>query len=256
MKNRRVFKVLIGFLVITVLFSITVFAKYFTSSDSITNKFGIGSIEVGIAEKFTPKDNWDGNEIAKNVKVENTGKSEELIRVSIIPRWVDENGNPWPGDTSIVKLNLENIVTLDKLKKGDKNLWIDGGDGYYYYSDVLNPSLKEENKENKNLSEVNNAKDVNEAVSINGNNYTSEILSSVSLDMSKLSDGEKARYNGKKLIVDVNTEAIAARKNAIEFKSKDDKVDLKRKSWNIENKSLKAYLEGICKTGDEKYEEN
>lgn len=250
MKNRRVFKVLIGFLVITGLFSITVFAKYFTSSDSITNKFGIGSIEVGIAEKFTPKDNWDGKETTKNVKIENTGKSEELVRVSIIPRWVDENGNPWAGDSSIVKLNLENIVTLDKLKKGDKNLWIDGGDGYYYYSNVLNPSLKEDNKESNNSSEKNNAQVVNEAGSSKGNNYTSEILSSVSLDMSKLSEDEKARYNGKKLIVDVNTEAIAARKNALNSDSTE------KKSWNIENKSLKAYLEGICKTGDEKYEEN
>lgn len=246
MKSRRVFKVLIGFLVVTSIFSITVFANYFTSSDSVTNNFETGSIEVGIAEKFTPMENWDGKEVSKKVKIKNTGENGELIRVSIIPRWVDENGDPWIGDTNFVKLNLENIVSLNELKSDDKNLWIDGGDGYYYYSNILENGEAENSKNPMSPSErydesLTPNKDGSERT-----NYTSEILSSVSLDMSKLSAEDKARYIGKKLIVDVNTEAITPRKDEISDK------------WNNISASLKAYLDGIpnAKTGDEVNEKN
>ncbi|MDV5105586.1 hypothetical protein R2R32_02830 [Clostridium perfringens] len=49
MKKNRFFKVLIGFVIITSIFSITVFAKYFTSSDNVVNNLGTGSISVKIA---------------------------------------------------------------------------------------------------------------------------------------------------------------------------------------------------------------
>ncbi|MBU5899500.1 hypothetical protein JVW24_20535, partial [Vibrio cholerae O1] len=62
MKKNTFFKVLIGFIIITSIFSITVFAKYFTSSDNVVNNFGTGSISVKIAERFKQNETWNGNE--------------------------------------------------------------------------------------------------------------------------------------------------------------------------------------------------
>lgn len=236
MKKNRFLKVLIGFIIITSIFSITVFAKYFTSSDTVVNNLGVGSINVKIAEKFTPKDTWNGDEISKNVKVKNTGNNDELVRVSIIPRWIDENGNPWSGDTNLVTLNLKNTVNLGETIK--KDTWINGEDGYYYYSSILPSGSKEDIEAEKNdkfnaKSRYDDSLTVNNDGSIKSN-YSSEILSSVSLNLNGLSEDEISRYKGKKLIVDVNVEAIAPNKSEISSK------------WNNLNPDIEKYLESIC----------
>ncbi|TPE20317.1 hypothetical protein [Clostridium perfringens] len=236
MKKNRFLKVLIGFIIITSIFSITVFAKYFTSSDTVVNNLGVGSINVKIAEKFTPNDTWNGDKINKNVKVKNTGNNGELVRVSIIPRWIDENGNPWPGDTNLVTLNLKNTVNLGETIK--KDTWINGEDGYYYYSSILPNGSQEDIEAEKNnkfnaKSRYDDSLNNNRDGSIKSN-YSSEILSSVSLNLNGLSEEERSRYKGKKLIVDVNVEAIAPNKSEISSK------------WINLNANIKKYLESIC----------
>ncbi|MDZ4992218.1 hypothetical protein GNF80_04430 [Clostridium perfringens] len=237
MKKKVFFKILIGFVVITSIFSITVFAKYFTSSDKVINNLGVGSINVKIAEKFTQKNTWNGEEISKNVKVKNTGSNGELVRVSIIPRWIDENGNPWPGDTNLVTLNLKNTANLDD--NIGKNMWINGNDGYYYYSSILPNGTKEdiEAEENNKFNPSSRYDDslVSNSDGSTKSNYSSEILSSVSLNLNGLSEAERSRYKGKKLIIDVNVEAIAPNKTEIST------------NWNNLNEKVKKYLEGICK---------
>lgn len=236
MKKNRFLKVLIGFIIITSIFSITVFAKYFTSSDTVVNNLGVGSINVKIAEKFTPNDTWNGDKINKNVKVKNTGNNGELVRVSIIPRWIDEKGNPWPGDTNLVTLNLKNTVNLGETIK--KDTWINGEDGYYYYSSILPNGSQEDIEAEKNnkfnaKSRYDDSLNNNRDGSIKSN-YSSEILSSVSLNLNGLSEEERSRYKGKKLIVDVNVEAIAPNKSEISSK------------WINLNANIKKYLESIC----------
>ncbi len=236
MKKNRFLKVLIGFIIITSIFSITVFAKYFTSSDTVINNLGVGSINVKIAEKFTPNDTWNGDKINKNVKVKNTGNNGELVRVSIIPRWIDENGNPWPGDTNLVTLNLKNTVNLGETIK--KDTWINGEDGYYYYSSILpNGSQEDIDAEKNNKFNAKSRYDDSLTNNRDGSiksNYSSEILSSVSLNLNGLSEEEISRYKGKKLIVDVNVEAIAPNKSEISSK------------WINLNANIKKYLESIC----------
>lgn len=68
----------------------------------------------------------------------------------------------------------------------------------------------------------------------NKSNYSSEILSSVSLKLNGLSEYERGRYKGKRLVVDVNVEAIAPKKSEISSK------------WNEINNDVKNYLESIC----------
>ena len=83
----------------------------------------LGSIETEITEKFDAPNEWNGSNINKKVSIKNTGKSSELIRVSLIPRWVDENENPWAGDSNLIQLNLNenNLASLDKDNIDD--LW-------------------------------------------------------------------------------------------------------------------------------------
>ena len=64
---------------------------YFSSKDEVTNAFVSGDVDIEVDEKFDPPKNWNGGSYDKNVKVKNNGNVNTLIRVAIVPRWVDEN---------------------------------------------------------------------------------------------------------------------------------------------------------------------
>lgn len=153
-----------------------------TSKDKLTNTLNLGDINIEVIEKFTPPKNWNGNEYTKEVKIKNDSKSPSLIRVCIIPRWVDDKGNAWPGDTNLVTLNYEtnNIIANQNTTKNNK--WIYGNDNYYYYNTIV--AKGEETK---------------------------QILKSVSTNIPK---ELKERYEDKILIVDVKAEAVQATKDA------------------------------------------
>ena len=142
---------------------------WFRNFDSKTNNFDVANIDVEIDENFTPSTDWNGSTHEKLVKVQNNSTGPALIRITIQKRWVDEKRNPWAGDTNFIKLNFS---------KNEKNLWVDGKDGYFYY--------------NKILAE----KEVTEA-----------ILDSVELN---IPDELNDRYKNKEVIVDVKTEAVQA----------------------------------------------
>lgn len=79
-------------------------------------------------EKFTQPDNWDGSETEKVVTITNNGNYDELIRVAIFPRWVDENNEPWSGNVN---------DTYVQIKYNNTNDWKKCDDGYYYYAKLL-----------------------------------------------------------------------------------------------------------------------
>lgn len=168
--------------------------KWFTDNVSKTNKFNTGNVNIEIEEEFTPPTDWNGNSHEKLVKIQNNSTAPALIRVSIQKRWVDENKNPWAGDTNFIKLNFSN---------NEGNTWIDGGDGYFYYNKILNQG------------EVTNA-----------------ILDSVKLE---IPEELKDRYLGKKVIIDVKTEAVQAT------------VDGYNAAWKNLNNDIKTMLNGLCK---------
>lgn len=153
-----------------------------TSKDKVTNTLNLGDINIEVIETFTPPKNWNGDEYSKAVKIKNNSTSPALIRVCIIPRWVDEKGNAWPGDTNLVTLNYEtnNITANQNITKNDK--WIYGNDNYYYYNTIV---LKDK--------------------------QTTQILKSVS---AKIPEELQERYKNKTLIVDVKAEAVQATKDA------------------------------------------
>ena len=152
------------------------------SKDKVANTLNLGDINIEVSEKFTPPKGWNGDEYSKAVKIKNNSTAPALIRVSIIPRWVDEKGNSWAGDTNLVTLNYEtnNIIANQNTTKNDK--WIYGNDNYYYYNTIV---LKDE--------------------------QTTQILKSVSANIPK---ELQERYKNKTLIVDVKAEAVQATKDA------------------------------------------
>lgn len=171
-------------------------ARWFTDSDSVTNNFGVANIDVDIDEDFKSPTNWDGSIHEKLVKVQNNSTGPALIRISIQKRWIDSNGNPWAGDTNFIKLNFS---------KNEKNFWVDGKDGYFYYSKILAE------------------KEVTEA-----------ILDSVELN---IPSDLKERYKGKKVIVDVKTEAVQAT------------IDGYNATWKNLNDDIKTMLNTLCNKG-------
>lgn len=153
-----------------------------TSKDKVTNTLNLGDINIEVSEKFTPPKDWNGDEYSKEVKIKNNSTAPALIRVSIIPRWVDEKGNAWPGDTNLVTLNYETNNITSNQNTTENNKWIYGNDNYYYYNTTV---LKDE--------------------------QTTQILKSVRANIPKELQG---RYKNKTLIVDVKAEAVQATKDA------------------------------------------
>lgn len=100
----------------------------FISSDKFVNRFADGDVNVEINENFKEPEGWKGEKYPKEVSVKNLSKDDSLIRVSIVPRWVDEKGEPWPGDTSFVQISFINV--------GSK--WLkDNESDYYYYNEIV-----------------------------------------------------------------------------------------------------------------------
>lgn len=179
-----------------------------TASDSVTNNLSTGSIEISVNENgFTDKTDWNGSKVDKLVQITNESKSPALIRVSIIPRWVDESGNPWPGDTSTVEIKFANIAANSSdTGSNQKGRWLKDSKGeYYYYTSIV----------------------------ATGEN-TVPVIETVS---ATIPDNLKSRYKGKKLIVDVKSEAVLAAKDS------DGSGAIYEKTWtNVQDLNIKTML--------------
>lgn len=96
---------------------------------------GVSTAKVAgtIVETFdqTQKAVMPGDTIQKIVHVRNDGNTDMLVRVRIEKNW--RNG------ASTTNLSGNNIVPAFHLDR-----WIDGGDGYYYYSGILKPGTTTE----------------------------------------------------------------------------------------------------------------
>ena len=154
--------------------------------DEYVNNFAAG-VKISINEPDFPeggKDDWTGNKTPKSVTIPNQGSTPALIRVAIVPRWVDKSNNPWPGDVS------SNVVNIEYA---NSRSWLKDDDGYYYYKSI-----------------------------VPGGVSTNEIITSVSLNENifEIKDGKKElkeqykTYIGKTLIVDVKAEAVEASQDA------------------------------------------
>ncbi|MBS6007223.1 MAG: hypothetical protein KIB43_09715 [Clostridium baratii] len=97
-----------------------------------------------------------------------------------------------------------NFIKLN-FSKNENKLWVDGEDGYFYYNKILPKG-----------------------------EVTEAILDSVEL---KIPEELKERYKGKKVIVDVKTEAVQAT------------IDGYNAVWKNLNNDIKTMLDELCNKG-------
>ena len=151
----------------------------FTSQDSEINEFETGNVDIEIIENFNGCELTESPKTCtKEVSIQNiTSKTDAIIRVAIVPYWQDETEKGWPGDvsSSVVQLNFAENYS---------DSWVDGGDGYYYYNQL-----------------------------VSANEETTQLLSSVTVT---IPENLRDRYEGKTLIVDVKAEAVQPTRAAVE----------------------------------------
>ncbi len=148
----------------------------FMSQDSEINNFKTGDVNIEVEETFPPCTDFT-KVCPKEVSIKNESlQTDAVIRVAIIPYWQDETGKAWPGDvsSSVVQLNFAEHYF---------DSWMDGGDGYYYYKEV-----------------------------VEARQQTEQLLSSVKIN---IPSGLEDRYNGKTLVVDVKAEAVQPTLDAV-----------------------------------------
>ena len=96
-----------------------------TNTDPVTNTFTPAHVSTAVDETFK-------NGIKSDVKIQNTGDIPAYIRAAVIINWADANGNVYGKNP--VK-DTDYTLTL-KANNG----WIQGSDGYYYYTQPVDPN--------------------------------------------------------------------------------------------------------------------
>ena len=114
---------------------------YFTAEETAHNVITSGGVDITLYEtidkptedgkKFEKVEGvMPGEDVPKIVFVKNTGASEAWIRIRLITTVTLDGGtttqNELPNGTAAVTYEIKNT-----------DLWIDGGDGYYYYKDPV-----------------------------------------------------------------------------------------------------------------------
>ncbi len=107
-------------------------AAFYNAQDTAHNVITMGNVNIAISEwadeeKTIEFSNVDGvlpnTSVTKVVEIRNTGKSDAWVRVRI-EKNISLNSDS-EGDTGLISLNI------------NEGAWIDGNDGYYYYSKKL-----------------------------------------------------------------------------------------------------------------------
>lgn len=182
-KWNKVVSLMMGIVVVVSIISLTpTTLSYLTSRDNVVNPVGLGKVDIEVKEDFEEPDSWNGGEYKKIVTVQNQGTRVSLIRVAIVPRWVEADGvTPFAGDTSLLDIGWSNLATTPTP---GTDTWVDGGDGYYYYSNKIATGTA-----------------------------TESLMTSASFKAGIAADILQ-RYEGKKLIIDVQAEAVHAHPDA------------------------------------------
>ena len=96
------------------------YAYLLCGSGPVENNLSIGSVATEIVEEFDEPDDLNpGDIVAKSVAIENTGDSAAWVRVLLA--FSPSSCSQWA---------VPNI---------DETMWADGGDGFYYYKQTLQP---------------------------------------------------------------------------------------------------------------------
>ncbi|WP_409969933.1 BsaA family SipW-dependent biofilm matrix protein [Bengtsoniella intestinalis] len=143
--------------------AVTLTYAYWSQTASIDNPFNTSSYGSSLVETFNPTDGEDwqpGSEVDKIVMVENTGETSLIVRAKLDETWSradstgtlvaykeidaadDANEDNENSDLAIYGTYQENATdgyytnddTIVTKNFSSSELWVDGGDGWYYYS--------------------------------------------------------------------------------------------------------------------------
>lgn len=112
--RKPMIRILLSLLLVVVVAVGGTFA-YLTATDSpLLNTFTLAEVETNVEEPST------GTESTKNAGVKNTGKSPVYVRARVVVSGIEPSQ-----------------LTVNYSSQED---WQDGGDGFYYYTSILQPN--------------------------------------------------------------------------------------------------------------------
>ena len=112
---------------------------YYTSQDTFTNEFNAGKYVIKTEETFESPSNWTpGDTTPKEITVTNLGDVDAAVKVCLIPKWEDENGDELP----LFDNNYE-FAALIELSNNYDLYWLNDCDNnfednycFYYYTNL------------------------------------------------------------------------------------------------------------------------
>jgi len=220
-RNILILTLVVAFSVVT-----AVTYSFYIDDDSVENTMKAGVTSGKVIETF------DG--IKKQVWAQNTGTTPLLVRANA--RMICTNGNIVLDATKIATATFNTKPSPDET---DTTYWVDGGDGWYYYSRLLPAEGM------TNLNEYYH----------NVVGSTTDILATIELKLDeKLSSkDEESLYDGAALDVPVNLEYYIPLMTV----SGEEEIYSHEKPWNIDRASskVKQMLRTLVKNAGEKVEE-
>lgn len=122
---------LIALLLIAMLGAGATLAYLWVGTEAAENVFQPGNVSCEVYETFQ-------NQVKQNVGVQNTGNAPAYIRVAINVTWM-KSGNPSDQTVSAQKPQKDTDYTIEFAHD---NGWIPGADGYWYYTQPIDPGAK------------------------------------------------------------------------------------------------------------------
>ena len=104
-----------------------------TKTDSVVNTFTPSKVTTYVEEEFNGR-------TKSNVKIQNTGDIDAYIRVAVIVNWADASGNVY-GEKPVE--GTDYTISYNKTVQVDGGQWIEGSDGYWYYTKPVAPSTED-----------------------------------------------------------------------------------------------------------------
>lgn len=115
----------------------TTLAYIFTKTEPVENKFNPSKVSCAVVEDggdpVAAGTHNTGNE-KKDVQIKNTGDTDAYIRVAVVVNWMSADSTRVWATKPVAGENKDYTISYNL-----SNVWIDGGDGYYYYTQPVDP---------------------------------------------------------------------------------------------------------------------
>ena len=119
----------------------TTLAYVFTKTDPVENRFDPSKVSCAVVEVVEKGDSSENTanvvqtgKSKTNVQIKNTGDTDAYIRAAVVVNWMSEDGTKVWATKPVAGEDKDYTISYN-LSNG----WIDGGDGYYYYTQPVDP---------------------------------------------------------------------------------------------------------------------